>query len=63
MDDIRHLVHCLERVRFSIIRRGGNKVAHVLVQHARNALDDDVFWMEDSPSLVMEALRQDVLLL
>ena len=28
VDDIHHLVHCLEWARISITRRGGNKVAH-----------------------------------
>ena len=63
VDDIRHLVHCLEWTTVSITRRGGNKVAYVLAQHARNTLDNDVYWMEDSPLPAMEALIQDVLLL
>ena len=46
----------------SKIRRGGNKVAHVLAQHARN-LEDELYWLEDSPSPVLEALYQDALLL
>ena len=63
VDGIRHLVHCLEWARISITRRGGNKVAHALAQHARSSLDNDVYWMEDSPPPAMEALIQDVLLL
>ena len=63
VDDIRHLVHCLEWARINITRRGGNKVAHALAQHARNSSDNDVHWMEDSPPPVVEALIQDVLLL
>ena len=62
-DDICHLVHCLEWARISITRRGGSKVAHALAQHARNSLDNDVYWMEDSPPSTVEALIQDVLLL
>ncbi|KAK9988777.1 hypothetical protein SO802_029016 [Lithocarpus litseifolius] len=62
-DDIRHLVDCLEWARISITRRGGNKVALALAQYARNSLDNDVYWMEDSPHLAVEALIQDVLLL
>lgn len=42
----------------SCIRRGGNKVAHVLAQHARNSLDDS-YWIEDSPPSAMESLYQD----
>ena len=63
VDDIRHLVHCLEWARISITRRGGNKVAHALAQHARNSSDNDVYWIEDSPPSAVEALIQDVLLL
>ena len=63
VDDIRHLIHCLEWVSISFTRRGGNKVAHALAQHARNSLDNDVYWMEDSPPPAVEALIQDVLLL
>ena len=63
VDDIRHLVHCLEWARISFTRRGGNKVAYALAQHARNSLDNDVYWMEDSPPSTVEALIQDVLLL
>ena len=62
VDDICHLICGLQWVSISITRRGGNKVAHVLVQHARNSLDD-LYWMEDSPSPVMEALYQDAILL
>ena len=63
VDDIRHLIHCLEWAKISFTRRGGNKVAHALAQHAGNSLDNDVYWMEDSPPLTIEALIQDVLLL
>ena len=63
VDDIRHLVHCLEWARISITRRGGNKVAHALAQHARNSLDNDVYWIEDSPPPAVEALIQNAMLL
>ncbi|XP_075663123.1 uncharacterized protein LOC142632637 [Castanea sativa] len=63
VDDIRHLVYCLEWASFSTTRRDGNKVAHVLAQHARNSIDNDVYWMEDSPPPAVEALAYDVLLL
>ena len=39
----------------SKIRRGGNKVAHVLAQHARN-LEYDLYWLEDSLPPALEAL-------
>ena len=62
VDDIRHLVHCLEWARISITRKGGNKVAHAPAQHARNSLDNYVYWMVDSPPPAVEALIQDVLI-
>ena len=40
------------------IRRGGNRVAHVLAQFARN-ITEDMYWMEDVPPIVREALYQD----
>ena len=49
VDDIRHLMSGLQWVTISKIRRGGNKVAHVLAQHARN-LEYDLYWLEDSPT-------------
>ena len=62
VDDIRHLMSGLQWVTTSKIRRGSNKVAHVLAQHARN-LESDLYWLEDSPPLALEALYQDSLLL
>ncbi|KAL0007322.1 hypothetical protein SO802_008824 [Lithocarpus litseifolius] len=56
VDEIRHLVHCLEWARISFTRRGGNKVAHALAQQVRNSLDNDVYWMEDSPPPAAETL-------
>ncbi|XP_065627690.1 uncharacterized protein LOC136066777 [Quercus suber] len=62
VDDIRHLMASLQWVKTSKIRRGGNRVAHVLAQHARN-LEFDLYWLEDSPPPALEALYQDLLLL
>ncbi|KAL4614834.1 hypothetical protein ACB092_07G081300 [Castanea dentata] len=62
MDDVHHLVLGLLWVNFSCIRRGGNRVAHALAQHARNIFED-VFWMEDSPPPTMNALYQDSLMI
>ena len=62
VDDIRHLIFGLQWATTSKIRRGGNKVAHVLAQHARN-LDYDLFWLEDSSLLALDALYQDLILL
>ncbi|KAL0009321.1 hypothetical protein SO802_010823 [Lithocarpus litseifolius] len=62
VDDIRHLISGLQWATTSKIRRGSNKVAHALAQHAKN-LDYDLFWLEDSPPPAMEALYQDLILL
>ncbi|KAL0009943.1 hypothetical protein SO802_005051 [Lithocarpus litseifolius] len=62
VDDIRHLMSSLQWVKTSKIKRGGNKVAYVLAQHARN-LESDLYWLEDSPPPALEALYQDALLL
>ncbi|KAL0009843.1 hypothetical protein SO802_004951 [Lithocarpus litseifolius] len=62
VDDIRHLMSGLQWVKTSKIRRGGNKVVHVLAQHARN-LESDLYWLEDSPPPALEALYQDALFL
>ena len=63
VDDICHLIHGLQWASICCIRRSGNKVAHVLAQYARNTLDEDLYWMEDSPPLAMKALYQDTLLI
>ena len=62
VDDIHHLICGLYWVSICCMRRGGNKVAHVLAQHARNSLYD-LYWMENSPPPTMEALYQDTILL
>ena len=62
VDDIRHLMSGLQWASTSKIKRGGNKVVHVLAQHVRH-LDFDLFWLEDSPPLALEALYQDLILL
>ena len=62
VDDIRHLIHGLYWAKTNLIRRGGNTVAHVLAQFARN-LDEDLVWIEDSPPPALAALFHDVSLL
>ena len=62
VDDIRHLIHGLYWARTNQIRRGGNTVAHVLAQFARN-LDEDLVWIEDSPPPALAALFHDISLL
>ena len=51
----------LQWSRVCCIRRGANKVAHALAQYARNTLDEDLYWMEDSPPPALEALYNDYL--
>ena len=47
-------IHCslcgLHSVSISCVRKGRNKVAHILVQYARN-ITNELYWMEDSPPL------------
>ena len=61
VDDIRHLIRGLHWFAICCIRRGGNRVAHVLAQHAKFTLDEDLYWMEDSPPPAMDALYHDLL--
>ena len=56
--DIQHLLRNLQWVRIDCIRRGGNRVAHVLAQFTRNIIED-MYWMEDVPPIAREALYQD----
>ena len=56
--DIQHLISNLLWVRIDCVRRGGNQVAHVLAQFARN-ISEDMYWMEDIPPIAREVLFQD----
>ena len=56
--DIHRLIKNLQWVRIECTRRGGNRVAHVLAQFARN-ISHDMYWMEDVPPIAWEALYQD----
>ena len=60
--DIQHLICNLLWVRIDCVRRGGNWVAHVLAQFARN-ITEDMHWMEDVPPIAREALYQMLILL
>ena len=62
VDDIKHLIRGLQWVSISHTRRSGNKVAHVLAQHARNIVKD-LYWIEDSPPPAVKHLYQDICLL
>ena len=56
--DIQHLIHNLLWVRIDCVRRGGNRVAHVLAQFTRN-ISEDMYWMEDVPPIARGDLFQD----
>ena len=56
--DIQHLIRNLHWVRIDCIRKGGNWVAHILAQFAKNIIED-MYWMEDVPPIAREALYQD----
>ena len=56
--DIQHLIRNLQWVRIDCVRRGGNRVAYVLAQFARN-ITENMYWMEDVPPIAREALYQD----
>ncbi|KAL0010800.1 hypothetical protein SO802_005908 [Lithocarpus litseifolius] len=62
VEDIKHLIRDLQWESISHTRRNGNKVAHVLAQHAR-IIVEDLYWIEDSPPLVVGHLYQDLCLL
>ena len=57
-EDIKCSICGLHFADLSCIRRGENKVAHILAQYARN-IDNELYWMGDSPPPVIEALYQD----
>ena len=61
VSDIIHLLWGLQWARVCYIRRGANKIAHALAQYARNSLDADLYWMEDSPPPALEVLYHDSL--
>ena len=61
VDDIRHLIRGLHWAAVCCIRRSGNRVAHVLAQHARFSLDEDLYWLEEDPPPAMDALYHDIL--
>ena len=61
VDDIRHLIRGLHWSAICCIRRSGNRVAHVLAQHARFTIDEDFYWMEDSPPPATDTLYHDLL--
>ena len=59
-EDIRCNIKGLQVVSFSWVKRGGNMVTHSLAKYARNIFDD-MYWIEDTPPPVADALYQDSL--
>ena len=60
MDDIRHLIMGRQSVGFSCVKREGKMVAHSLARFARN-IGEDMYWMEDEPPPIVDALHHDSL--
>nr|XP_023919229.1 uncharacterized protein LOC112030796 [Quercus suber] len=60
VDDNCHLMQGMQWLSVYSISRDGNQVAHALAQYARNTLDEDLYRMEDSPPLAMDALYHDL---
>lgn len=57
-EDVKCLLRGLQVVSVNSVKRGENKVAHVLTRHAKNMVDD-MFWLEDSPPPIVVALYYD----
>ena len=58
IQDIKGLTRSLRNVSFSYVRRATNSVAHGLVRYAKN-IREDMYWMEENPPPVLEALCYD----
>ena len=59
-DDIKFNLRGMQVLSFNWVKRGGNMVAHSLAKHARNLLED-LYWIEDTPPLAVNALYCDSL--
>ncbi|KAL0001579.1 hypothetical protein SO802_015360 [Lithocarpus litseifolius] len=53
--NIKCSIRGLQYADISCIKRGGNQVAHILAKYARN-VDHELYWIEDTPPPVIEAL-------
>ena len=58
--DIQQMLRGLPWVNVEFTRRGGNKVAYVLAQHAKDLIDD-MNWMKDLPPFAREAVRLNLI--
>ena len=52
--DIQWLATGLRWAYFSHVKQSANSVAHLLARHAKNVVED-IIWMEETPSPVVEA--------
>ena len=57
-EDIKLNLRGMQVLSLSWVKRSGNMVAHTLAKHARN-LVDDLYWIEDTPPPVADALYYD----
>ena len=60
IDDVMCLMNGMQNVYVNNIRKEGNKVAHVLARYVKN-ISDDMYWLEDSPPLVVDDLYFDIM--
>ena len=58
IQDIKGLTQRFRKVSFSYTRRAANSVAHGLARYAKN-IHEDMYWMEENPPPVLEALCYD----
>ncbi|KAL0007214.1 hypothetical protein SO802_008716 [Lithocarpus litseifolius] len=59
IQDVKAIAESFQCIRFSHVRREGNKVAHNLARHARHVTGFSV-WMEDVPSHTLLAYKADL---
>ena len=58
IQDIKWLTRSLRMVSFSYVRRAANSVAHGLARYAKY-VHEDMYWIDDNPPPVLEALYYD----
>ena len=58
IQDIKWLTRSFRKVLFSYVRRAANSVAHGLARYAKY-VHEDMYWIEDNPPPVLEALYYD----
>ena len=60
IEDVKCLMNGMQNVYVNSIRREGNTVAHGLARFAKY-VSEDMYWLEDSPPLVVDELYFDML--